>query len=245
MTDRATHVLDAGALHATPRDLLEDIFGWDVITFAPALEHWQRYVTADLTRSTALEVGAGQSGGLSLWLALQGCDVVCSTLGEVSPRVRALHRRYGVGHRVRYANIDVLAFDEREAFDVIAFKSILGGIGANGHAERQRDAIQRLHAALKPGGNLLFAENVAATRIHAAARARFGAGKDGWRYPTTRELSALLRPFASVQGRTAGFLGTWGSSELQRRASGRVDAFLCRWLVPASWQYAMMGVAIK
>jgi hypothetical protein len=24
-----------------------------------------------------------------------------------------------------------------------------------------------------------------------------------------------------------------------------VDAFLCRWLVPASWQYVMLGVAIK
>ena len=107
---------------------------------------------------------------------------------------------------------------EREAFDVIAFKSILGGIGANDHVERQRDAIERLHAALKPGGNLLFAENVAATRIHAAVRARFGAGKDGWRYPTMRELSALLRPFASVHGRTAGFLGTWG---IERSAAAR------------------------
>jgi hypothetical protein len=139
----------------------------------------------------------------------------------------------------------VLALDEREMFDVIAFKSMLGGIGANGHAERQRDAVERLHRALKPGGSLLFAENVAATRIHSAVRARFGAGKDGWRYPTMREMSTLLRPFASVQGRTAGFLGTWGSSELQRRASGGLDAFLCRWLVPGSWQYAMMGVAIK
>jgi 2-polyprenyl-3-methyl-5-hydroxy-6-metoxy-1,4-benzoquinol methylase len=245
MTDRATHVLDAGALHATPRDLLEDIFGWDVITWSASLEHWQRYVTVDLTRSTALEVGAGESGGLSLWLALQGCDVVCSTLGEISPRVRALHCRYGVAHRVRYANLDVLSLREREAFDVIAFKSILGGIGANGHAERQREAIERVHTSLKPGGNLLFAENVAATRAHAAARARFGAGKDGWRYPTTHELSALLRPFALAHCQTAGFLGTWGTSDLQRRASGAVDAFLCRWLVPASWQYVMMGVAIK
>jgi SAM-dependent methyltransferase len=245
MSDRATNVLDAGGLHATPRDLLCDIFGWDVITWSSSLEHWQRYVTVDLTRSTALEVGAGQNGGLSLWLALQGCDVVCSTLGDVPPGVRALHRRYGVGHRIRYARLDVLDLHERDAFDIIAFKSVLGGIGANDHPERQRDAIARLHRALRSGGNLLFAENVAATRVHAAFRARFGAGKDGWCYPTVREMSSLLRPFTARHCGTAGFLGTWGASDLQRRSSGAVDAFLCRWLVPAAWQYMMMGVAIK
>jgi SAM-dependent methyltransferase len=245
MTNRATTVLDAGVLQATPRDLLCDIFGWDVITWSSSLEHWQCHATVDLTSSTALEIGAGESGGLSLWLALQGCDVICSTLGEVSARVRALHRRYGVAHRVRYASVDVLALDTREAFDVIAFKSVLGGIGARDRMDRQQDAIRRLHGALKPGGNLLFAENLAATRAHAAFRGRFGAGKDGWRYPTVREMSDLLRPFAAAHCRTAGFLGARGATDLQRRASGAVDAFLCRWIVPAAWQYVMMGVAIK
>lgn len=244
MTDRAT-AIDAGALHATPRDLLSDIFGWDVITWSSSLEHWQRHATVDFTRSTALEIGAGQSGGVSLWLALQGCEVVCSTLDEVPASVRALHRRYGVAHRVRYARLDALDLSERNAYDVIAFKSVLGGIGANGRADLQARAIGRLHAALKPGGNLLFAENLTATRVHAAWRRRFGAGKDGWRYLTVREMTQLLRPFGAVHYRTAGFLGAWGSSERQRRMSGALDGLLCRWLVPASWQYVLMGVAIK
>jgi hypothetical protein len=244
MVDRATTV-DAGALHATPRDLLSDIFGWDVITWSPSLEHWQRHATVDFTRSTALEIGAGQSGGVSLWLALQGCEVVCSTIGGVPERVRALHRRYGVAHRVRYSSLDVLELSEENAYDVIAFKSVLGGIGANGRADLQARAIARLHAALKPGGNLLFAENLAATRVHAALRMRFGAGKDGWRYLTTREMARLLRPFSAVHYRTSGFFGAWGSSEMQLRMSGAVDGLLCRWLVPASWQYVLIGVAIK
>jgi hypothetical protein len=244
MTHRAT-TIDAGALHATPGDLLSDIFGWDVVTWSSSLEHWQRHATVDLTRSTALEIGAGQSGGVSLWLALQGCEVVCSTLGDVPASVRALHRRYGVAHRVRYTNLDVLELSEQNAYDVIAFKSVLGGIGAGGRADLQARAIERLHAALKPGGNLLFAENLAATRVHAAWRRRFGAGKDGWRYLTVREMEELLRPFAAVHFRTAGFLGAWGSSEMQVRASGALDAFLCRWMVPASWQYVLMGTAIK
>jgi hypothetical protein len=244
MTQRATAV-DAGALHATPRDLLSDIFGWDVVTWSPSLEHWQRHATVDFTRSNALEIGAGQSGGVSLWLALQGCDVTCSTFGEVPPRVRALHGRYGVAHRVRYTSLDVLELCEQNTYDVIAFKSVLGGIGANDRADLQARAIARIHAALKPGGNLLFAENLAATRVHATLRRRFGAGKDGWRYLTMREMLQLMRPFASVHYRTAGFLGAWGSSEIQLRTSGALDGFLCRWLVPASWQYVVMGVAIK
>jgi SAM-dependent methyltransferase len=236
---------DSGALRATPRDLLSDIFGWDVVTWSSSLEHWQRHATVDFTRSTALEIGAGQSGGVSLWLALQGCEVVCSTLGDVPAAVRALHRRYGVAHRVRYANLDVLDLCESNTYDVIAFKSVLGGIGANGREDLQARAMARLHAALRPGGNLLFAENLAATRIHAAWRARFGAGKDGWRYLTVRETEQMLRPFAAVHCRTAGFFGAWGSSETQMAMSGALDEFVCRWLVPASWQYVLMGTAIK
>lgn len=244
MAHRAT-TFDAGALKATPRDLLADIFGWDVITWSSSLEHWQRHATVDFTRSTALEIGAGQSGGVSLWLALQGCDVLCSTIDDVPADVRALHRRYGVAHRIRYARLDVLDLSDHEAYDVIAFKSVLGGIGANGREDLQARAMTRLHAALKPGGNLLFAENLIATRVHAALRARFGAGKDGWRYLTVREMDELLRPFASVHSKTAGFFGARGASETQMRMSGALDRFLCRWLVPASWQYVLMGTAIK
>jgi hypothetical protein len=244
MAPRET-TFDAGALDATPGDLLSDIFGWDVITWSSSLEHWQRHATVDFTRSTALEIGAGQSGGVSLWLALQGCEVVCSTLGDMPPGVRALHCRYGVAHRVRYTSLDVLELSDRDTYDVIAFKSVLGGIGANDRADLQANAIKRLHAALKPGGNLLFAENLAATRAHAAWRSRFGAGKDGWRYLTVREMERMLRPFSAVHYRTAGFAGAWGSNETLRRTSGALDEFFCRWVVPASWQYVLMGVAIK
>lgn len=233
------------ALQATPRDLLLDVLGWDVITWAASLDHWQRYASVDLTCCRALEIGAGESGGLSLWLALQGCDVTCTSPGGVSDRVRALHRRYGVAHRVRYASLDALELGEREAYDVIAFKSVLGGIGTGGRFDRQQLAVTRLHAALKRGGNLLFAENLAATRAHAAFRARFGAGKDLWRYVTVQDMNMLLKPFSEVRYRTAGFLGTWGASDTQRRLCGAVDSFLCRWVVPSTWQYVVIGVAVK
>jgi len=236
---------DRGALDATPHDLLVDVLGWDVVTWSRALAWWQQHTTVDLTRSRALEIGAGESGGLSLWLALQGCDVLCTTPGNVSERVRARHRRYGVGHRIRYASLDALDLTDEQAFDVIAFKSVLGGIGTGGKVERQHQTMTRLHGALACGGNLLFAENLAGTRAHAALRSRFGAGKDLWQYPTLREMDRLLAPFSVVHATTAGFAGAWGMNDTQRRLSGAVDAFLCRWLVPASWQYVMLGVAIR
>lgn len=236
---------EPGALHATPRELIADVIGWDVITWSRALDFWQRHATIDLTRSRALEVGAGTSGGLSLWLALQGCEVTCTTMGGVGETVRALHRRYGVAHRVRYASLDALELREQEAYDVVAFKSVLGGIGTGGHFERQRQATARVHAALRPGGHLLFAENLAGTRAHAAFRARYGAGKDCWRYVTLDDMRELLAPFAMVRYTTAGFFGAWGLTDGQRRASGAIDRFLCRWLVPSAWQYVMVGVATK
>jgi methyltransferase family protein len=240
-----TPLADRGASHATPRELLLDVLAWDVVTWSSSLTYWQRYTTVDLTRSTALEIGAGESGGLSLWLALQGCDVLCTTPGNVCDKVRAMHRRYGVGHRIRYASMDALELREQQTFDVIAFKSVLGGIGTDGRVDRQQQAMTRLHAALRGGGNLLFAENLAATRAHAALRSRIGAGKDRWLYPTLREMESLLAPFSTVHYATAGFVGAWGASDRQRRVSGAVDAFFCRWLVPASWQYVIHGVAVK
>ena len=237
--------ITAGTPHVMQGDLLRDVLGWDVITWSPTIDYWQRAATIDFAHSRALEVGAGDSGGLSLWLALQGCDVLCTTPGGVSDRVRAVHQRYGVAERIRYQSLDVLELPEHEAFDVIAFKSVLGGIGTGGSFERQRQALMRLHDALKQGGNLLFAENLAGTRAHSAFRSRFGAGKDRWRYPTIPEMDMLLQPFDSVRYTTAGFLGTWGATEAQRRMMGAVDAFLCRWVVPSSWQYVIAGVAIK
>jgi hypothetical protein len=228
------------------RDAIErDVLGWDVVTWSCTLDYWPRHATVDLSLSRALEVGAGQSGGLSLWLALQGSTVLCTTQGGVSDRVRRLHQRYGVADRVAYDNLDVLQLSECESFDVVAFKSVLGGIGTGGFFERQRQAVHRLHRALKPGGNLLFAENLIGTRAHTAFRSRFGAGKDYWRYPTIPEMDLLLEPFTAVSYTTAGFLGAWGANDAQRRLTGAVDAFLCRHLVPSQWQYVIVGVAIK
>jgi hypothetical protein len=232
--------------HSPPHfDLLRDVLAWDIATWSPLLSFWRQHATVDFATCQALEVGAGESGGLSLWLALRGATVTCTSYGGVGDRVRLLHRRYGVEHRIVYAGLDALALDERERFDVIAFKSLLGGIGTADRIDRQRNAMARFHRALRPGANLLFAENLSSTRVHAALRSRYGAGKDRWRYPTVPEMDEWLAPYSHVRCATAGFLGTWGSHDAVRRMSGAVDAWLCRRVIPSDWQYAMFGVAVK
>ncbi len=105
MTDRATHVLDAGALRATPRDLLDDIFGWDVITLAAAL----RALAAlrhggPHPQHAALEVGSrGRAAACRCGSRCKAATWCARHWATCPPRVRALHRRYGVAHRVRYA----------------------------------------------------------------------------------------------------------------------------------------------
>jgi hypothetical protein len=230
-------------LHASPGELLHDVLGWDP-TWAPALTFWQRWTTVDLTSSTALEIGAGQSGGLSLWLALQGCEVICSTPGGVPSAVREHHRRYGVSHRIRYESLDALELAEREAFDVVAFKSVLASVG-DGRRAMKREAVDRLHRALKISGNLLFAEPIAATRAHALFRATSRAGCLERHRPSIEEMLGLLQPFGPVQYRTAGFFGAYGRNRVQQRVSAALDGFLCRWVVPAAWQHVMVGIAVK
>lgn len=116
--------------------------------------------------ASALEVGA-REGGLSLYLAQKGFHVVCSDVENPQAMAKGRHENHGVQHLVSYASADAtrLPFDDCR-FDVVAFKSILGTIGRNGQIEQQAKAISEIHRVLKPGGILLFAENLAGTALH-------------------------------------------------------------------------------
>lgn len=179
-----------------------------------------------------------------MWLAARGHSVVCSDLGNSPADAKELAQRYQVSERIRYEDIDATCIPYESTFDIVAFKSVLGGIGRGG-LERQRAAVASIYRALRPGGRLLFAENLTASPLHRLLRRRYIAWGSRWRYITVEEMQAFLEPFARVRLDTAGFFGTFGRSEEQRRALAVLDRVAVTALVPPTWRYIVYGVATK
>ena len=224
---------------------MQDVIGWDVRNWSRALEYWSGALSSQRKNGYCLELGCGRNSSLALWLAALGHRVVCSDRDGVPESVRAVHARYSLTQRISYATVDARAIPYKSEFDIVVFKSVLGGIVARGDLGIAADVFAGIHAALKPGGLLLFAENLYATPVHQYTRARFGAGKAGWRYFALDEIRNLLSGFIGVETTTFGFLGCFGRSESQRRLLAGLDNWVAEKLVPASWHYIAAVVAEK
>ena len=225
------------------RETIADALQWDVANWSAALDFWTMHAPLGSKTLDCLEVGAN-SGGISMWLARQGHRVLCSDFRAAEERARPLIERYGVLDRVTFENLDATAIPYFERFDIIVFKSVLGGIGYDG-AERQRAAIRSMHQALKPGGFLLFAENLTGSAFHRYLRGRYIRWGNRWRYVTVEEMRDFLSVFRDVQFGTTGFFGALGRSEPQRKLLATLDRFAANALVPPSWRYVIYGVARK
>jgi len=223
---------------------LRDIIEWDIRNWSNALRFWDHHLFQDLSGKTALEIGA-RSGGLSLWLAMKGATVTCSDLANPEKDARIIHEKYGIASRITYQALDATDLPYENAFDIICFKSVLGGVGRNNHPELQARAIQQMHKALKPGGQLLFAENLIASPLHHYFRKKFVRWGSEWRYITIDEIKKYCSGFSSFSYGTAGFLGGFGRTESQRNALAFLDKYLLDKLVPDSWKYIVYGVATK
>jgi ubiquinone/menaquinone biosynthesis C-methylase UbiE len=219
---------------------LEAIFEWDVATWSRSLSLWERHLPAELDDSHALEVGA-RNGGLSLYLADKGATVVCSDLTDPEERARPGHERWGVAERIEYRVADTTALPfEDESFELVAFKSVLGALTT---AEAQARAMAELRRVLRPGGRLLWAENLAASRVHRLLR-RHLPWASYWRYPPLAEWQEWAAGFAECHLATAGVSAALGRSERQRRILARLDGVL-ETVTPGGWRYAVFGIAQK
>lgn len=222
--------------------LMRDIVGWDVRTWATAIQFWDDELGEPSPPLECLELGAGP-GGPSLWLALKGQRVVCSNWANTEADASPLHRRYDVTS-ISYEDIDAKSIPYENHFDLIVFKSVLGGVGSDGGAS-QREAMGHILKALKPGGRLLFAENIRGTIFHRMIRAFANRRRRAsWYYMPLRELTALLGGFAEVRVHTTGATAVFGFTEGQRRALATLDRVLVP-ITPGRWRYMAYGVARK
>lgn len=224
-------------------EINKDIIQWDVKSWSKALDFWERNVPWENVNK-CLELG-GREGGLSLWMALKGKEVVCSDYENAKATAQKLHSKYKLENQIQYMDIDATNIPFENHFDVIVFKSIIGGIGYNNNLEAQKLVFNQIYKALKPGGKLLFAENLVASPLHVYFRTKFIKWGNSWRYINKSETVEFLKEFKSTQIKTNGFLAAFGRTESQRTFFSYFDRYFFNWLFPESWKYIVYGIAIK
>ena len=172
-------------------------------------------------------------------------DVLCTDLEGPSHKAIEKHKRYNISDRLKYKALNALDIPYSEEFDVVLFKSVLGGIGILNNRGNQAKAINEIHKALKKGGELWFAENLMASPFHQFFRNRYVKWGNTWRYVTIQEMNEYLAMFSEVKYTTVGFLGSFGRTSLQRLFLGKIDRIIADKLVPKTWHYIIIGIARK
>lgn len=222
--------------------LIKDIIAWDISTWKSAIYLWDR-LFPEMSGKLVLDIGA-RDGGLSLYFALKGCNVVCSEMHSPNEKALRLHEDYRVSDRISYKMIDATAIDCSEnCFDFVCMKSVMPSIGYGGRANQQK-AMREIYRVLKPGGSLLFAENLAATRVHTYFRSRFTNWGDKVRYIHLAELPEMLSDFSTVRFTAHGFLAVFGRSEMQRSILHMLDRVI-QPLISDYAKYLVVGCATK
>jgi SAM-dependent methyltransferase len=228
--------------------IIQSSLGWDVTNWSRALFFFEDSLKdCELKGKSAIEVGCGPlSGGIGLWLASKGAQIIATSISDVEEDIRRFYREIGLDDFVSFSRWDATLPWEGEKVDFICLKSVLGGVRRLNREQELANLLAELHRALNPGGYLLFIENLVSSRIHGFARARFGAGRSDWHYFSMVELIENIERagFNDCQNDSTGFLGAFGRTPWQRNCLGWIDGFICR-LIPRSLHYVGYGVAKK
>lgn len=225
----------------TPNQL-KDIIEWDIVNWSKAIPFWEKHGNLNGKKLKCLELG-GRKGGLSLWLALKGHEVICSDYELPKDTAKPLHEKYKL-NSIEYKSINATDIPYKNEFDVIVFKSILGSVAKMGQNELKAKAIDQIYEALIPGGKLIFAENLEASLFHQFFRNNFTKWGKNWNYLKYSEIEPLMGNFKQVNFSFVGFWGAFGRNEKQRKFLGKIDNWFEK-LIPNKKHYIVIGVAEK
>ena len=224
------------------KQILKDIIDWDIVNWSRAIYFWE--MNFDFNgKFKCLELG-GRKGGLSLWLAMKGNNVICSDLECPEKDAYEVHKKYECKTLIQYQSIDATNIPYEDCFDIIAFKSILGGISRNRNNNLKQKTVNEIHKALKVNGVLVFAENIEASFFHRILRKKFVKWGNEWNYLKIEEIENIFSSFKNVKYITVGFFGAFGRNEKQRNILGRIDHFLDK-IIPKGKRYILIGIATK
>lgn len=227
------------------KGLRNDVVEWDTVTWGRAVDFWntENCPPGKDGGGVVLDIGS-RGGGLSLLFSLLGWNVQCTDLNGPKESARSLHERYGTADRVTYRALDALKLDAVGEYDIICFKSVLGGVGYHENYGAQEKMMENIYQALKPGGYVMFAENTTASALHRFFRRRFVPWGRSWRYVSLEEVAALCSRFSDVRMKSFGFLSAFCRGNRQRAFLGTVDTLFDRFL-PAGMKYVVSVVARK
>ncbi len=221
------------------KEVVSDIVEWDSVNWAKCLDFIDN-AGIEFRGRRVLALGE-HNGGMSLFFALKGADVLCSDIFGPTEKAHFLHEKYDVASSVRYAAIDAVNIPEEYngQFDVVTFKSVLGGIGRNKNYRAEEQSVCSIYRVLTNGGYCIFCENMHGSFMHMFLRERFSPCGRIWHYGTDIEIKSLFEKynFCLIESRKFGMLGTLGRSESQRRFLGRLDTMIFDKLLPDTSKY--------
>lgn len=223
--------------------IIRESVGWDAVNWAKGLAFWEKRIC--LKDKDVLELGCGcKNGGLSLWASKLGSKTVCcSDYKSVTALTKRCHQVYNCNN-IRYELINALDIPYSEKFDVIMFKSMIGGI-CRENIGNVDIVLKNCAKALKTGGKMIFAENLASTKFHMWCRKKLKGMT--WHYFEKDELLGYINKanlFKVIDHAECGIVACFGRTEKQRRLLGHLDRFFER-IFPRNCRYIQFWVLEK
>lgn len=230
------------------KELIDDIIGWDIVNWSKSFAFWEKHLDIKGKNYKCLELGARQ-GGLSLWLALNNNYVICSDVSYTDQqheldKTIALHKKHNCEQYITYEAIDASNIPYSNHFDLVVFKSVLGGVSIDTGKRLEQQTIHSIYKSLKPGGRVVFIENLEGSFLHMYARKKFVGWGSKWHYMPLNDMVNLFYSYKSLKYKTVGFFGAFGKTEKQRQMLGKLDTLIEN-LIPKHNRYVMIGIAKK